>query len=119
MKDVKLSILCWNFSAFDVKPPGYLVGYVTGDTSVKLAWEVTSPSNNTVFELRWKTNANESSMQVSGATGTVTIRDLRVFTQYFFRIRKGQVNGMWGGFTKYTRVWTPEGGIMLTLYRSR
>lgn len=93
------------------------MGYVTGDTSVKLTWEVTSPSNNTVFEIRWKANANddESSMVVSGKTGTVTIRDLKVHTQYFFRVRKGLVNGTWGAFRDYIRVWTPEGGE-LSLY---
>ena len=93
-----------------LKPPGYLVGYVTGDTSVKLAWEVTSPSNKTVFEIRWKNGRNESSMVVSGTTGTVTIQDLRVDTKYFFRVRKGFMNGTWSGFTKYRSVWTPEGG---------
>lgn len=92
-----------------LKPPGYLVGYVTGDTSVKLAWEVTSPSNKTVFEIRWKNGRNESSMVVSGTTGTVTIHDLRVYTKYFFRVRKGFMNGTWGGFTKYRHIWTPEG----------
>ena len=93
-----------------LRPPGYIMGYVTGDTSVKLVWEVTSPSNKTVFEIRWKNGDNESSMVVSGATGTVTIRDLRVYTKYFFRVRKGFMNGTWGGFTKYRTIWTPEGG---------
>ena len=71
---------------------------------MKLAWEVASPSNSTVFEIRWKADDNESSMMVSGTTGTVTIHNLGVFTQYFFRVRKGLVNGTWGGFTRYTRV---------------
>ncbi|KAJ7358733.1 hypothetical protein OS493_021508 [Desmophyllum pertusum] len=93
----------------DLKPPGYLVGYVTGDRSVKLAWEIRFPSNNTVFELRWKSNDNESSMVVSGTTGTVTVHNLRVYTRYYFRVRKGLVDGTRGGFTRYTRVWTPEG----------
>ena len=99
----------------DLKPPGYLVGYVTGDRSVKLAWEIRFPSNNTVFELRWKSNDNESSMVVSGTTGTVTVHNLRVYTRYYFRVRKGLVDGTRGGFTRYTRVWTPEGG-KYTLY---
>ena len=93
------------------------MGYVTGDTSVKLAWEVTSASNKTVFEIRWKNGHNESSMVVSGATGTVTIHNLRLYTKYFFRVRKGFTNGTWGGFTKYRHIWTPEGG-KYTLYHA-
>lgn len=96
-------------NAFDLSPPGNFVGYVTGDRGVKLAWEVTSPSSDTVFELRWRANSDESFMVVSGTTNNVTVRGLRVYTKYFFRIRKGLVNGTWGGFTKYTHVWTPEG----------
>lgn len=97
-----------SFPALD--PPSYLVGYVTGDTSVKLSWEVKSPSKNTVFELRWKSDSNESSMIFPGTTGTVTLNSLKVYTQYFFRVRRGFKNGTWGRFTRYTRVWTPEGG---------
>lgn len=106
---------CWEISAFDLSPPGNFVGYVTGDRGVKLAWEVTSPSNDTVFELRWRANSDESFIVVSGTTNNVIVRGLRVYTKYFFRIRKGLVNGTWGGFTKYTHVWTPEGGTVCIL----
>lgn len=93
----------------ELDPPSYLVGYVTGDKSIKLSWEVRSSSNNTVFELRWKIGDNESSMLLPGSTGTITLKNLRVYTQYLFRVRKGTVDGTWGAFTKYTSIWTPEG----------
>lgn len=102
--------MLWAIEALgDINPPSYLVGYVTGDTSIKLAWEVKSSSNENVFELRWKINSNESSMVLPGSTGTITLKNLRVYTQYLFRVRRGLVNGTWGAFTRYTRVWTPEG----------
>ena len=94
----------------DLNPPRYLVGYVTGDTSVKLSWEVQSPSKHSVFELRWKSDGNESSMLLPGTARTVTLHNLRVSTKYFFRVRRGFNNGAWGVFTRYTHVWTPEGG---------
>ena len=104
-------ILTTNFSSLsELDPPSYLVGYVTGDKSIKLSWEVRSSSNNTVFELRWKIGDNESSMLLPGSTGTITLKNLRVYTQYLFRVRKGTVDGTWGAFTKYTSIWTPEGG---------
>lgn len=104
-------ILTTNFSFLsELDPPSYLVGYVTGDKSIKLSWEVRSSSNNTVFELRWKIGDNESSMLLPGSTGTITLKNLRVYTQYLFRVRKGTVDGTWGAFTKYTSIWTPEGG---------
>lgn len=97
-----------------LNPPGYLVGYTTGETSVKLTWEVKSPSKNTIFELQWKNGINESSMLLPGTADTVTLNNLQVYTQYFFRIRKGFRNGTYGAFTKYTRVWTAEGGTNIS-----
>ena len=109
-------ILTTNVFLSELDPPSYLVGYVTGDKSIKLSWEVKSSSNNTVFELRWKISDNESSMSLPGSTGTITLKNLRVYTQYLFRVRKGTVEGSWGAFTKYTSIWTPEGGKNMNGY---
>lgn len=112
-----LSPLVWSpvevmfvFLLLDLSPPQVPKGYVTGDTSIKLNWEVKSPSKGSIFELRWKSDGNESSMLLPGVTGSVTLNHLKVYTGYSFRIRRGFKNGTWGAFSKYTRVWTPEGG---------
>lgn len=101
--------ILWSVTAHDLNPPRYILGYVTGDTSIKVIWEVKSSSKSTIFELRWKSSINESSMLLPGVTDTVTLNHLQVYTQYSFRIRRGFRNGTWGAFTKYTSVWTPEG----------
>ena len=55
-------------------------------------------------------------MLLPGSTGTITLKNLRVYTQYLFRVRKGTVDGSWGAFTKYTSIWTPEGGKNMNGY---
>ncbi|XP_044169231.1 receptor-type tyrosine-protein phosphatase F-like isoform X1 [Acropora millepora] len=105
----KAHLITGNFKHPDLSPPQVPKGYVTGDTSIKMTWEVKSPSKGSIFELRWKSDGNESSMLLPGVTGSVTLNHLKVYTGYSFRIRRGFKNGTWGAFSKYTRVWTPAG----------